>query len=67
METLSRADAAFIRPSPAGRALGGVAAKTRESLLLCEAAGFDVILVETVGVSGSLSIRSPAWSTFFCY
>ena len=53
METLSRADAAFIRPSPAGRSLGGVAAKTRESLLLCEAAGFDVILVETVGVGQS--------------
>ena len=53
METLSRAEAAFIRPSPAGRALGGVAAKTRESLLLCEAAGFDVILVETVGVGQS--------------
>jgi len=53
MEQLSRADAAFIRPSPAGRALGGVASKTRESLLLCEAAGFDVILVETVGVGQS--------------
>ncbi len=53
METLSRLDDAFIRPSPAGRALGGVAFKTRESLLLCEAAGFDVILVETVGVGQS--------------
>ncbi len=62
METLSRSDRAFIRPSPAGQALGGVAFKTRESLLLCEAAGFDVILVETVGVS----IRSLAWSTFSC-
>lgn len=53
MERLSRSEAAFIRPSPAGKALGGVAFKTRESLLLCEAAGYDVILVETVGVGQS--------------
>lgn len=53
MEHLSRDPNAFIRPSPAGDALGGVALKTRESLLLCEAAGFDVILVETVGVGQS--------------
>lgn len=53
MEKLSRRDEAFIRPSPAGDALGGVALKTRESMLLCEAAGFDVILVETVGVGQS--------------
>lgn len=53
MEALTRLDDAFIRPSPAGQALGGVAFKTRESLLLCEAAGFDVILVETVGVGQS--------------
>ena len=53
MEALSREEAAYIRPSPAGRALGGVAFKTRESLLLCEAAGFDIILVETVGVGQS--------------
>jgi len=53
MEALSREEAAFIRPSPAGRALGGVAFKTRESLLLCEAAGFDIILVETVEVRQS--------------
>ena len=53
MEALSRLEDAFIRPSPAGQALGGVAFKTRESLLLCEAAGFDVILVETVGVGQS--------------
>jgi LAO/AO transport system kinase len=44
---------AFIRPSPASGTLGGVAAKTREAMLLCEAAGFDVILVETVGVGQS--------------
>ena len=53
MEILSRNPAAFIRPSPAGSTLGGVARRTRESLLLCEAAGFDVILVETVGVGQS--------------
>ena len=53
METLSRSESAFIRPSPAGKALGGVAFKTRESLMLCEAAGFDVVLVETVGVGQS--------------
>jgi LAO/AO transport system kinase len=44
---------AFIRPSPAAGTLGGVAAKTRESMLLCEAAGYDVILVETVGIGQS--------------
>ncbi len=53
MEALSRSSAAFIRPSPAEGALGGVAQKTRESMLLCEAAGYDVILVETVGVGQS--------------
>jgi len=53
MEELSRNDSAFIRPSPAAGALGGVAQKTRESMLLCEAAGYDVILVETVGVGQS--------------
>ena len=53
MEDLSRQDNAFIRPSPSGDSLGGVAARTREALLLCEAAGYDVILVETVGVGQS--------------
>ncbi len=53
MEKLSRHPNAFIRPSPAGSTLGGVARKTRETLLLCEAAGFDTILVETVGVGQS--------------
>ena len=53
MEVLSRSSDAFIRPSPAGKTLGGVAQRTRETLLLCEAAGFDVILVETVGVGQS--------------
>jgi LAO/AO transport system kinase len=53
MELLCRKDAAFIRPSPASGSLGGVAEKTREAMLLCEAAGFDVIIVETVGVGQS--------------
>lgn len=53
MEELSRRDEAFIRPSPSAGALGGVAQKTRETMLLCEAAGYDVILVETVGVGQS--------------
>ena len=53
MEDLSRAPQAFIRPSPTSGSLGGVAARTRETLLACEAAGFDVIIVETVGVGQS--------------
>lgn len=53
MMQLSREDNAFIRPSPTAGALGGIALKTRESMLLCEAAGFDVIFVETVGVGQS--------------
>jgi LAO/AO transport system kinase len=53
MERLARAPQAFIRPSPAGTELGGVARRTREALLLCEAAGFDVVIVETVGVGQS--------------
>jgi len=53
METLSRRLEAFIRPSPAGRTLGGVARHTRETLLIVEAAGFDVVIVETVGVGQS--------------
>ncbi len=53
MARLSAEDNAFIRPSPASGTLGGVAAKTREAMLLCEAAGFDVILVETVGIGQS--------------
>ena len=53
METLSACEEAFIRPSPSGGTLGGVARKTRETMLICEAAGFDVIVVETVGVGQS--------------
>jgi LAO/AO transport system kinase len=53
METLSSKEEAFIRPSPTSGTLGGVAKRTRESMMLCEAAGYDVILVETVGVGQS--------------
>ena len=53
MEQLTRSPLAFVRPSPTGGTLGGVARRTREALLLCEAAGFDVVLVETVGVGQS--------------
>ncbi|MGG7567428.1 methylmalonyl Co-A mutase-associated GTPase MeaB [Rhodovulum sp. DZ06] len=53
MEYLTREKNAFIRPSPSSAALGGVARRTREAIILCEAAGFDVILVETVGVGQS--------------
>ena len=59
MERLSAQPAAFIRPSPSGGTLGGVARKTRETTLLFEAAGYDVVLVETVGVGQSeVSVRS---------
>lgn len=53
MQELARHERAFIRPSPAGTTLGGVARRTREAELVCEAAGFDVVIVETVGVGQS--------------
>lgn len=53
MSALAGDQKAFIRPSPSGNTLGGVAAKTREAMLLCEAAGFDVVFIETVGVGQS--------------
>ena len=56
MERLAVDPAAFVRPSPAGRSLGGVTRATRETILLCEAAGFDVVLVETVGVGQSETV-----------
>jgi LAO/AO transport system kinase len=56
MAHLSRDDNAFIRPSPSSGSLGGVTRKTRESMLVCEAAGFDVILVETMGVGQSETV-----------
>lgn len=59
MDLLARDPGSFIRPSPSGGALGGVARKTRESVVLCEAAGYDVILIETVGVGQSeITVRS---------
>ncbi len=53
MPRLSQAEAAFIRPSPAGKSLGGVARRTREAMIVAEAAGFDIVIVETVGVGQS--------------
>lgn len=59
MEKLSRHPDSFIRPSPSGGTLGGVARKTRETILVCEAAGFDIIIVETVGVGqNEIAVRS---------
>lgn len=59
MAQLSTHEKAFIRPSPAGDSLGGIARKTRETILLCEAAGFDTVIVETVGVGQSeIAVRS---------
>ena len=59
MERLSRIDNCFIRPSPSGGTLGGVTRKSRETILLCEAAGYDIILLETVGVGQSeVTVRS---------
>ncbi|MDH5599210.1 MAG: methylmalonyl Co-A mutase-associated GTPase MeaB, partial [Cyclobacteriaceae bacterium] len=53
MEKLASSDQVFIRPSPSGKTLGGIASRTRETMLLCEAAGYDFILIETVGVGQS--------------
>jgi LAO/AO transport system kinase len=53
MERLAQHERAFIRPSPSGGSLGGVAQRTREAMLVCEAAGYDVVLVETVGIGQS--------------
>ena len=64
MEELAREEGAFIRPSPAGQTLGGVARKTRETMLVCEAAGYDVIIVETVGV-GQSEITVASMVDFF--
>ena len=64
METLSVNPNAFVRPSPAGKTLGGVTRRTRESLLLCEAAGFDVIIIETVGVGQSETAVSDMTDMF---
>ncbi len=64
MEKLSTHPNAFIRPSPTSGALGGVARKTREAILLCEAAGYDIVLIETVGV-GQSEVDVASLSDFF--
>jgi LAO/AO transport system kinase len=64
MERLCQSEAAFIRPSPAAGTLGGVAAKTREALLVCEAAGYDVTIVETVGVGQSETVVAGMTDVF---
>ena len=64
MERLSRAPLAFIRPSPSRTELGGVARRTREAVALCEAAGFDVILIETVGVGQSETVVAQLCDIF---
>jgi LAO/AO transport system kinase len=64
MEKLALEEKAFIRPSPTEGTLGGVARKTREALLICEAAGFDVVIVETVGV-GQSETRVASMVDFF--
>jgi len=64
MAELGRHADAFIRPSPAGATLGGVASKTRETMLLCEAAGFDLIIIETVGVGQSETVVAEMTDVF---
>ena len=64
MERLSRDPRAFIRPSPSQTQLGGVARRTREAVALCEAAGFDVVLIETVGVGQSETVVAEICDLF---
>jgi LAO/AO transport system kinase len=64
MEKLAKNNRAFIRPSASGSTLGGVTTKTRETILLCEAAGYDVIIIETVGV-GQSEVSVKGMSDFF--
>ena len=64
MARLSMDERAFVRPSPASGTLGGVAAKTRETLLVCEAAGYDMIIIETVGVGQSETAVADMTDTF---
>jgi LAO/AO transport system kinase len=64
MEKLSVAENAFVRPSPSGGTLGGVARKTKETMLVCEAAGFDVVIVETVG-AGQSEVAVASMVDFF--
>lgn len=64
MDTLARRSEAYIRPSPAGKTLGGVTRRSREALILCEAAGYDVIIVETVGIGQSETLVSEMTDMF---
>ncbi len=64
MADLAKNKNAYIRPSPAGSSLGGVARKTREAMILCEAAGFDIIIIETVGVGQSETAVSEMVDAF---
>jgi len=66
MEKLAVNERAFIRPSPSGKTLGGVARKTRETMLVCEAAGFDVVMIETVGVGQSEVAVASMVDFFWC-
>ena len=63
MADLARHPGAYIRPSPSRGTLGGIARRTREAMLLCEAAGYEVVIIETVGVANPKP-RSPIWSIF---
>jgi LAO/AO transport system kinase len=65
MEHLSMNESAYIRPSPSGGTLGGVAEKTREAMLVCEAAGYDVVIVETVGVGQSETAVASGMTDMF--
>jgi LAO/AO transport system kinase len=67
MEELSRQSNAFIRPSPSAGSLGGVARKTRETIMLCEAAGFDIVFVETMGVGQSEIVVHSMVDFFFFF
>ena len=66
MDLLSRDPKAFIRPSPSQTHLGGVARRTREAVALCEAAGFDVVLIETVGVGQSETVVAQMSDSVLC-
>ncbi len=64
MARLSKLDNAFVRPTPSAQTLGGVASRTREAMLLCDAAGFDVVMVETVGVGQSETVVADMVDSF---
>lgn len=66
MEELAKSESCFIRPSPSSGALGGVARHTRETILLCEAAGYDVVLIETVGI-GQSEVMAASMTDFFLH